>query len=151
MPEDDVTRMLQAVEGGDDRAAAELLPVVYEELRRLARARMSRTPPGQTLQATALVHEAFIRLVGKDDPGWQGRRHFFGAAGQAMRNILVDQARRKSSQKRGGDRQRIDLDDVTPAIEPPADNIVALDEAVRRLEADGNHSAHPQVEPTGPI
>ncbi len=132
----DITQMLHNIKSGDRDAAAELLPIVYNELRRLARARMSQTPQGQTLQPTALVHEAFLRLVGKKDPGWQGRAHFFGAAGKAMRNILVDQARRKASVKHGGDMKRVNMDDVTPVISPPTEDIVSLDEAVKRLEAE---------------
>lgn len=135
-PDQNVTRMLQAAASGDDEAASELLPLVYDELRRLARARMSKTPPGQTLQPTALVHEAYLRLLGDKDPGWEGRGHFFGAAARAMRDILVDQARRKGSLKRGGDRKREVLEDVTPQVQPPSEDILALDEALKRLEAD---------------
>jgi RNA polymerase sigma factor (TIGR02999 family) len=139
MPEEadqNVTRVVQAAAAGDHDAAAALLPLVYDELRRLARMRLSKTPPGQTLQPTALVHEAYIRLLGDTDPGWEGRGHFFGAAARAMRDILVDQARRKGSVKRGGDRQRKDLEDVTPQVEPPSEDILALEEALKRLEAD---------------
>ena len=125
-----LTQILNAVRDGDQKAAAELLPLVYGELRQLARARMAKTPPGQTLQPTALVHEAYLRLIGADDPGWNSRGHFFAAAGQAMRQILVDQARRKCSLKRGGGRQRLDVDDVEPAIESPSDDILALEEVV---------------------
>src|SRR5262245_25459161 len=106
----DVTVMLGAVARGDSRAAAELLPLVYNELRALARARMAKTPPGNTLQPTALVHEAYLRLVGEADPGWQNRGHFFAAAATAMRQIIVDHARRKGAVKRGGDRVRIAAD-----------------------------------------
>lgn len=132
----DITCILHAVEGGDETAAARLLPLIYDELRKLARARMAKIPPGQTLQPTALVHEAYLRLIGKTEPKWESRAHFFGAAARAMRDILVDQARRKASLKRGGDRQRMALDDVTPFIEPPTENIVALDDALKRLEQD---------------
>jgi RNA polymerase sigma factor (TIGR02999 family) len=122
--------------GGDREAAAALLPLIYDDLRNLARARMARLAPGQTLQPTALVHEAYARVVGSGDPGWDGRGHFFAAAAQAMRNILVDQARRKAALKRGGGRGRRDLEDGDLAIQPPRDDILALDEALTRLEAD---------------
>ncbi|MHC4129477.1 MAG: sigma-70 family RNA polymerase sigma factor [Planctomycetota bacterium] len=121
---------------GDRVAAAELLPLIYEDLRKLARARMAKLAPGQTLQPTALVHEAYARVIGSGDPGWDGRGHFFAAAAQAMRNILVDQARRKGALKRGGGRQRLELQDGDLAIQPPREDILALDEALRRLEAD---------------
>jgi RNA polymerase sigma factor (TIGR02999 family) len=116
--------------------AADLLREVYAELRRLAGTLTARLPPGQTLQPTALVHEAYLKLVRDQDPGWQGRRHFFGAAAQAMREILVDQARRKASLKRGGAGQRIELSDGLVLIEPPADDVLALDEAVQTLQAE---------------
>lgn len=131
-----VTQMLQAASAGDPKAAAELLPVVYSELRKLAQARMAMIPPGNTLQSTALVHEAYMRVVGSDDPGWNSRGHFFAAAAQAMRQILVDQARRKASLKRGGNRKRVDMEDAELLIEPPSDNILALDEALQQLEQD---------------
>jgi RNA polymerase sigma factor (TIGR02999 family) len=134
--EQNVTHVLRAAAAGDKDAASALLPLVYDELRRLARIKMSNTPPGQTLQATALVHEAYLRVLGDEDPGWEGRGHFFGAAARAMRNILVDQARRKASLKRGGDRRREALDDATPVVEPPTENVLALNEALQRLEAD---------------
>lgn len=129
----DVTRILTAIEQGDARAADELLPVVYEELRRLAAAKMSQEPPGHTLQATALVHEAYIRLVGSQDQDWSGRTHFFAAAAEAMRRILIDNARRKLRLKRGGGRQKIGLTDAEPAIEGPSEDLIALDEALVRL------------------
>jgi len=103
----DVTRILTAIETGDTKAADELLPLVYEELRRLAARKMSQEPPGQTLQATALVHEAYIRLVDSQARDWKGRTHFFATAAEAMRHILIDNARRKKSLKHGGDRRRI--------------------------------------------
>ncbi|MCG3125289.1 MAG: hypothetical protein CHACPFDD_00107 [Phycisphaerae bacterium] len=141
-----VTRMLEAAAGGDRRAAADLLPLVYDELRRLARARMARFP-GQTTRPTSLVHEAYLKLVGKDE-GWAGKAHFFAAAAQAMRQILVDQARRKSAQKRGGGARlvraravsgggresEIESNEPELAIEPPSKNMVTLDDALRRLE-----------------
>jgi RNA polymerase sigma factor (TIGR02999 family) len=116
--------------------AAELLPAVYAELRRLASALTARLPPGQTLQSTALVHEAYLKMVRDHDPGWEGKRHFFGAAAQAMREILVDQARRKASVKHGGHGQRVELVDGLALIEPPADDVLALDEAIHGLQAE---------------
>ena len=137
-----VTRLLEASAKGDERAARDLLPMVYDELRMLARARLRKLPPGQTLQPTALVHEAYLRVVGKQDPGWDGRGHFFAAAARAMRDILVDQARHKMAKKRGGDRQRVPAEHVDPFIEPPSEDVVAVDEAVRRLEADDPRKGH---------
>ncbi|HJZ60384.1 MAG TPA: ECF-type sigma factor [Gemmataceae bacterium] len=113
----DVTQILSAIEAGDPRAAAELLPLVYDELRKLAAARLSHENPGQTLQATALVHEAYIRLVGGGQTqGWDGRRHFFAAAAEAMRRILVEAARRKQRLKHGGDRKRVPADSSKPRL-----------------------------------
>jgi RNA polymerase sigma factor (TIGR02999 family) len=129
-----VTQMLRAASKGDERAAAELLPLVYSELRELAQARMAKTPPGNTLQPTALVHEAYLRLVGKDEPGWHSRGHFFAAAAQAMRQILVEQTRRKRSAKRGGGRKRVGAERADAVIEPPSEDLLALDEALTRLE-----------------
>ena len=129
-----ITQILQAASDGDPRASAELLPLVYSELRRLAQARMAKTPPGNTLQPTALVHEAYLRLIGGDDPSWHSRGHFFAAAAQAMRQILVDQARRKATQKRGGGRRRVPLDNVEVAIDTPMEDVLALDEALTKLE-----------------
>jgi RNA polymerase sigma factor (TIGR02999 family) len=123
------------------QSAEELLPVVYAELRRLAAALASRLPPGQTLQPTALVHEAYLRLVGDRDPGWNGRRHFFGAAARAMRDILVDQARRKASHKHGGQGRRLELAEGMAFIDPPADDLLALDEAIQKLQAQKSHLA----------
>ena len=121
--------------------AAELLPVVYAELRRLAAALAVRLPPGQTLQPTALVHEAYLRLVGDQDPGWNGRRHFFGAAALAMRDILVEQARRKGARKRGGGGHRVELTEGLALIEPPADDLLAVDEAIQKLQVEKPHLA----------
>jgi len=129
----DVTQILTAIEGGDRMAADELLTVVYQELRLLAAQLLRRERPGQTLQATALVHEAYIRLVGSGDEQWEGRRHFFGAAAEAMRRILVENARRKGRLKRGGGRKRQELDEACLAIDPPADDLLALDEALNKL------------------
>jgi RNA polymerase sigma factor (TIGR02999 family) len=116
--------------------ASELLPEVYAELRRLAAALTGQLRPGQTLQPTALVHEAYLRLVRHQDPGWEGRRHFFGAAARAMREILIEQARRKACLKRGGGGRRVELDEGLALIEPPADDLLALDEAVQALQAE---------------
>lgn len=131
----DVTRILNAIEEGDARATDKLLPLVYEELRRLAAQKMSKELPGQTLQATALVHEAYIRLVGEEAQNWRDSSHFFRAASEAMRRILVDNARRKKSIKHGGQRQRIDLDKamLEHASNSLRDDIIALDEALRKL------------------
>jgi RNA polymerase sigma factor (TIGR02999 family) len=134
----EVTRILAAIEGGDPHAAAELLPLVYGELRKLAAARMAGEQPGQTLQATALVHEAYLRLVGADPgPRWAGRGHFFAAAAEAMRRILVEKARRKRRLRHGRDLRRHDLDADGPAAAPAADaaDVLAVDEALARLEA----------------
>lgn len=131
-----ITQLLDAATTGDSKAAAQLLPLVYDELRKLAWARLAHEPPGQTLQPTALVHEAFVKLVGHGDPGWQGREHFFGAAARAMRQILVDRARRKAAIKHGGGQERVGLeDDYALAIEPPSVDLLALDEALIMLEA----------------
>ena len=135
----DVTRLLDAAAAGDRRAAADLLPLVYYELRQLAAARMAAEAPGHTLDATALVHEAYLHLVGNRDPGWEGRRHFFGAAARAMREILIEQARRKDSLKRGGGARRVELAEGLVLIEPPADDLLALDEAIEQLQAQRPH------------
>ena len=129
----DVTQILNAIEQGDPKAADKLLPLVYEELRHLAAKKMSQEKPGQTLQATALVHEAYIRLVGSEDQNWSGRTHFFAAAAEAMRRILIDNARRKQRLKRGGAQQRVDLDKADLTFEDPSTNIIALDEALEKL------------------
>jgi len=129
--------MAASDEGRPDEArpAGDLLPAVYDELRRLAAALTRRLRPGQTLQPTALVHEAYLRLVGDADSGWEGRRHFFGAAARAMRQILIDQARRKGSHKRGGKGRRVELAEGMAYVEPPADDLLALDEAIQKLQA----------------
>jgi RNA polymerase sigma factor (TIGR02999 family) len=119
---------------GEPKPARDLLPLVYDELRRLAAQRLAREAPGQTLQATALVHEAYLRLVGADpDRPWNGRGHFFGAAAKAMRRILVENARRRSRVKRGGDRARVDLDAAEPAVPQTDHDLLALDEALEQL------------------
>jgi RNA polymerase sigma factor (TIGR02999 family) len=134
----DVTHILSAIERGDPSAAEQLLPLVYEELRKLAVAKMAHEKPGQTLQATALVHEAYVRLVNQTTPQqWDSRRHFFSAAAEAMRRILIERARQKQSLKRGGDQQRVDLESIEPAVLPMAcDDLLGLDEALGRLERD---------------
>jgi RNA polymerase sigma factor (TIGR02999 family) len=131
-----VTRILRAAAAGNTEAARDLLPLVYAELRNLARARLKKLPPGQTLQPTALVHEAYLRVTGTEDPGWDGRAHFFGAAARAMRDILVEEARRKITRKRGGDRGRVDLATAEPMFEPPPEDVLAVHEALQRLEAE---------------
>ena len=129
----DVTRILNAIEHGDVKAVNELLPLVYEELRRLAARKMAQERPGQTLQPTALVHEAYLRLVGSEDRNWSGRTHFFNAAAEAMRRILVDNARRKQRIRHGGGQQKISLTDAEPAIIEPSDDLIALDDALAEL------------------
>jgi RNA polymerase sigma factor (TIGR02999 family) len=132
----DVTRILEAVEQNEPHAADRLLELVYDELRRLAAQRLAREAPGQTLQATALVHEAYLRLVDRDRPQhWNGRGHFFAAAAEAMRRILVERARRRQRQRHGGGHKRIDLDAACPLVRPPSDDLLALDEALGRLAA----------------
>ena len=129
----DVTRILNAIEQGDVRAADELLPVVYQQLRLLAAQKLSAESPGQTLQAPALVHEAYIRLVGTQNPNWNRRGHFFAAAAEAMRRILIENARRKQRIKHGGEQQKVDLDQADLAIEGPSEDLIALDEALQKL------------------
>jgi RNA polymerase sigma factor (TIGR02999 family) len=140
----EVTRILSSIEQGDPQAAAELLPLVYEELRKLAAQKLAQEKPGQTLQATALVHEAYLRLVesgqrGSSQSRWDSRGHFFAAAAEAMRRILIDQVRRKRSGKRGGVRRRVALDEAATLAAPdgpPADHLLALDDALQQLEVD---------------
>ncbi len=139
----DVTHILSQIEAGDPRASEQLLPLVYDELRKLAAVRLAHEKPGQTLQATALVHEAYLRLVGgegsvvegKEPKGWNSPGHFFGAAAEAMRRILVEQARRKEAKKRGGARQRIELVDVPAVEEQTTVDLLALDQALTELSA----------------
>ena len=132
---EDVTRILNAIEQGDKGATDELLPLIYEELRHLAAQKLSHESPGQTLQATALVHEVYIRLVGLEKQSWANKGHFFMAAAEAMKRVLVDNSRRKKSLKRGGDRERVQLDDVnTPQNDLLlSDDLIDLDEALEKL------------------
>jgi RNA polymerase sigma factor (TIGR02999 family) len=132
----DITLMLQAVARGERQASSDLLPLVYEELRRLATARMARESSGHTLQPTALVHEAWLRLVGDGDRNWENRAHFFGAAAEAMRRILIENARRKSRLKRGGDQARVDIADVELATTTPDDKVLLIDEALEKLRTE---------------
>jgi len=131
----EVTQILNAICEGQPQAAEELLPLVYDELRRLASARLAHERPGQTLQATALVHEAYLRLVGNDAPArWDHRGHFFAAAAEAMRRILVAKARRKGRQRHGGERRRVEMDEADLAMEEPCEDLLALDEALQQFE-----------------
>src|SRR5262249_55509714 len=134
----DVTRLLSAIEQGDPAAAEQLLPLVYDELRRLAAQKLAHEQPGQTLPPTALVHAVYLRLVGSEQAqDWDGRGHFFAAAAEAMRRTLIDRARHKQTRKARGGCRRLDLDDVEPALEEEnGDRLLALDEALRQLEAD---------------
>lgn len=138
----DVTRILSQIESGDPSAAEQSLPLVYEELGKLATARLTHEKPGQTLQATALVHDAFIRLVDTEKiQQWDSRGHFFAAAAEAMRRILVDQARRKNGPKAGGLQNRLDLSDIEPEFRGPDLNILALNEALEQLELHDSRAA----------
>src|SRR5262249_42896615 len=131
----DVTRILQAIDRGEPRASEELLPLVYEELRKLAAIRMAHEPPGQTLQPTALVHEAWLRLAGKEGQQWNGRAHFFGAAAEAMRRILIDNARRKSALRHGADRKRVDIQEIDLEAPEADEQLLAIDDALTKLVA----------------
>src|SRR5262249_32535343 len=136
-PMSEVTRILSAIENGDPHAARQLLPLVYDELRRLAARQLAGEAPGQTLDATGLVHGAYVRLAGPADDGhWEGRGHFFAAAAKAMRHILVDNARRKRRHKHGGGRKRVTLDDEPPAPSTPGGDLLALDEALTKLAGE---------------
>jgi RNA polymerase sigma factor (TIGR02999 family) len=138
----DVTQILSQIESGDPLAAAQLLPLVYEELRNLAAARLAQEKPGQTLQATSLVHEAYIRLVDVEKAQhWNSRGHFFGAAAEAMRRILVDQARRKQTRKRGGHGRRVTLDSADVGLDSPLDELLDINEALNRLTAEDPEAA----------
>jgi RNA polymerase sigma factor (TIGR02999 family) len=138
----EVTRILGAIEQGDAHAAEQLLPLVYEELRRLAAQKLAEEKPDQTLQATALVHEAYLRLVDTEKAQhWNSRGHFFAAAAEAMRRILVENARRKSGPKHGGDYQRVKLDEAVPCTQEPADDLLSLNEALDRLAREDPRKA----------
>ena len=126
----EATKIIEAIEQGDPKAADELLPLVYTELRRLAVHKMGQIPPGQTLQPTALVHEAYLRLVGQQSQQWDGRGHFFAAAAEAMRRILIDHARRKSALRHGGNQKRLNADEVEIAVELKDDELLAVNEAL---------------------
>ena len=134
----DVTNILSQIEQGDPQAAEKLLPLVYNELRKLAAVKLAHERPGQTLQATALVHEAYLRLVGNYSAGqpWNSRGHFFAAAAEAMRRILIEKARGNARHKRGGDRQRVDLDAIDVAIQATPDQLLAIDEALEKLRCE---------------
>ncbi len=133
-----MTRMIEAIHDGDPHASDELLPLVYDELRKLASMRLSHEPPGQTLQATALVHEAYLRLLGSgvSDEKWENRGHFFAAAAEAMRRIMIENARRKKRLKRGGEFRRVPLELVDVAITADPDNLLLVNEALSKLEAE---------------
>lgn len=134
--------MLHAVQSGERQASEELLPLVYDELRKLAASRMAREATGQTLQATALVHEAWLRLTKDDDRTWQNRAHFFAAAADAMRLILIEKARSKSRQKRGGGNQiRVDIEDMDLPAVPPDDQVLLVNEALEQLEKEDPEEA----------
>ena len=137
----DITLVLQAASRGEGGASEELMPLVYEELRRLAAARMARETPGQTIQATVLVHEAWLQLAGNGDRHWQNRAHFFGAAADAMRRILIDNARRKARIKHGGGQARVDIDEVPVAAKTPDDDVLLINDALERLEAEDPEKA----------
>jgi RNA polymerase sigma factor (TIGR02999 family) len=139
---EDVTQILSAIEHGDLSAAEQLLPLVYEELRKLAAQKMAQEAPGQTLQATALVHEAYVRLVDVDKARhWDSRGHFFAAAAEAMRRILIDQARRKQAEIHGGGRQRFSLEEADLLIDAEPDRLLALDDAIERLAVEDEGAA----------
>jgi RNA polymerase sigma factor (TIGR02999 family) len=137
----DVTRILSAIESGDPHAAAQLLPLVYDELRQLAAQKLAQEKPGQTLEATALVHEAYLRLAGGGSQRWDSRGHFFAAAAEAMRRILVEQARHKKSKKAGGDRRRLELAAIDAAVDDFRDDLLGLHDALERLEQKDRRKA----------
>ena len=137
----DVTRILERAQAGDSRAAEELLPLVYDELRRLAAAKMAHEAPGQTLQATALVHEAWLRLVGNENQKWNGRTHFFGAAAEAMRRILIENARRKRAARHGGGQAKLDINEIEIAAAPKDDELLAVSDALEKFAARDKQKA----------
>jgi RNA polymerase sigma factor (TIGR02999 family) len=136
-----VTLLLRSIQSGDYQAAGELLPIVYAELRNLGRAMIARLPPGNTLQGTALVHEAYLRLVGDEERDWKCRAYFFAAAAQAMRRIVIEQGRRKAALKHGGGRMRLDIDEIEIPIAYPVEDMQALDESLTRLRAQDPRKA----------
>ena len=139
----DVTQLLNAIDAGDPKAADQLLPLVYEELRRLAAAKMAQEKPGQTLQATSLVHEAWLRLVGAEEQrAWNSRGHFFGAAAEAMRRILIESARRKARLRHGGELERVPVDEIEIAAALPEERLVQVSEALDELEREAPEAAH---------
>ena len=137
----DVTRILSAIQNGNAQAAKELLPLVYDELRRLAAFKMAHEAPGQTLQPTALVHEAWLRLGGHENQAWNGRPHFFGAAAEAMRRILIDNARRKHARRHGGGQQRIDIQEIEIAVDVRDDDLLEVNAALERFAAQDKQKA----------
>src|SRR6266498_2844627 len=137
----DVTQVLGAMQQGDPKAAEELLPLVYKELRRIAAFKMANELPGQTLQPTALVHEAWLRLVTAEDQTWQNRAHFFGAAAEGMRRILIDRARRRRAQKHGGGQQRVDIEGLEISVDTEDDQLLAVNEALDKLAAQHKQAA----------
>ena len=137
----EITQVFQAIKRGEGRASEELLPLVYDELRRLAMARMAQEAVGQTLQATALVHEAWLRMVGDGDRTWQNRAHFFGSAAEAMRRILVENARRKSRLKRGGGQLRLDIEDLDLAATTPDEKVLLMNDALEQLQGEDPEKA----------
>ena len=137
----DVTRILESIEHGDPKAADELLPLVYGELRKLATSKMANEAPNQTLQPTALVHEAWLRLVGNDNPQFANRAHFFAAAAEAMRRILIDKARRKKAIRHGGDQQRVDIESVDVAVLADDEELLAINDALDKLAAQNKVEA----------
>lgn len=141
VPRGEVTRILEAAKWGDPKAAEDLLPLVYDELRRLAAAKMARERPDQTLQPTALVHEAWLRLVGNENQEWNGRGHFFGAAAEAMRRILVENARRKGAARHGGGQVRLDIQEIEIAPAPKDDELLAVSDALEKLGAHNRQMA----------
>jgi RNA polymerase sigma factor (TIGR02999 family) len=142
LPMSELTRILSAIEQGDPHAAGQLLPLVYDELRQLAAHKLAHETPGQTLQATALVHEAYLRLVGPaDERRWHDRGHFFAAAAEAMRHILVDNARRKRGAKHGGGRRRVPLEEAVPTLPAEGEDLLVLDQALTRLAAEDPEAA----------
>jgi len=131
----EVTRILQSIQSGDPKAADELLPLIYEDLRKLAAHRMANEPPGQTLQPTALVHEAWLRLTANEEVRWEGRAHFFGAAAEAMRRILIDNTRRKRALRHGGGQPRLDIDEIEIAAETKEEELLAVSDALEKFAA----------------